>query len=194
MNSRLAGLPSWWWLLCWLGLAGLGALFAAPIEAQEAPVTPPASAPVAGCAADLRLTLMTPLDFGDVRIPPGRRGYVYLDANGAVSHSPWVLLRRDPAPGELQLCGRADQRLAIIVNHPEPEMAASGGTPVARRLQDIALKGRGIHLQRVAPDRWEGRLGPEGRARVRLGATLYLESGGRHGAASASISLEVVPL
>lgn len=141
-----------------------------------------------------RLTVIHPLDFGDIRVLSGATGYLHVDPDGGVSQSSRVLVAREPAPGELMVCGRADQRVQIRLNQPSAELTAGGRRPVARQLENITLSGSGIHLSRVGPERWETRLPANGRARIRVGATLHLRDAGQHGTAGTSISLDVEPL
>ncbi len=141
-----------------------------------------------------RLSLVHSLDFGDVRVPPGVAGYLRVDPEGGVSQANTVLLVRDPTPGEMRLCGLADQRIQIRLDQPSMALTAGGRPPVAQQLGDITLSGHGVHLTRVATGRWETRLPASGRATIRIGATLHLGGSGQHGPAGTNISLDVEPL
>lgn len=141
-----------------------------------------------------RLTLVHSLDFGDVRVPTGTTGFLRIDPEGTVSQANTVLLVQNPTPGEMLLCGLADQRIQIRLDQPSVALTAGGRPPVAQQLDDITLSGQGIHLSRVGAGRWETRLPASGRATVRIGATLHLGGSGQHGPAGTNISLDVEPL
>lgn len=169
--------------LLWIGLStGLWAIEASGENIRAENCDPP------------RLTLVHSLDFGDVRVPTGATGYLRIDPEGAVNQANTVLLVRDPTPGEMLLCGLADQRLQIRLDQPSVALTAGGRPPVAQQLDDITLSGHDVHLTRVGAGRWETRLPASGRATIKIGATLHLGGSGQHGSAGTNIALDVEPL
>ena len=147
---------------------------------------------VLGCGSVPELRYLRPLDFGDIRIPDRQSGYLTVTPRGAYVNSTNVLVTREPLAGELALCGPAEQPVAITVEQPQVAMGIDGGRPVAREIKEISIEADGMRLQRTEPGRWEGTLGPTGRATVRLGATVYFSAAGKHGTAGAEIDINVV--
>ena len=141
-----------------------------------------------------RLTVIHPLDFGDVRVPYGVTSYLYIDPDASVRQGDAVLIVRDPTPGEVLVCGQSDQRVQIRLSQPSVELTSGGRRPVAQLLENVVLAGEGTRWSQVMPGLWEGRLPASGRARVTIGGTLRLRGVGQHGAAGTNIVLEVEPL
>lgn len=152
----------------------------------------PLSPTVAGCAAVPTLRAEQALDLGDVRIQRDRDGYLSVSPRGEVVNAVSVMVRREPMPAMLSLCGQAEQDVAILVQQPSLRLSMPGADPVAREVRDIRVEGQGIALQKVEDGRWEGRLGPTGRATILVGATVYFSATGKHGTAGADIEIDVV--
>lgn len=152
----------------------------------------PLSPTVAGCAAVPTLRAEQALDLGDVRIQRDRDGYLSVSPRGEVVNAVSVMVRREPMPAMLSLCGQAEQDVAILVQQPSLRLSMPGADPVAREVRDIRVEGQGIALQKVEDGRWEGRLGPTGRASILVGATVYFSATGKHGTAGADIEIDVV--
>ena len=168
---------------------------AVPSTAPTAPTAPSPQDVRAGtaCAAFPSLHGVQALDLGDVRIQRGRDGYLSVSPRGEVVSAVSVMVRRAPLPAELELCGDANQDIAILIQQPSLRLAAASGQPVAREVRDLRVEADGMALHKVAEGRWEGRLGPTGRARVRVGATVYFSASGTHGSAGADLDIDVVP-
>jgi hypothetical protein len=177
-----------------VAMAALAAwLLAANVAADDPmPPMPETGQAAPDCADGPRLERVQALEFGSLRIPTGEAGYVSVAADGSYGHSTNLLLVREPVPGELELCGLPDQEIALLIDQPTQPMQLAGLTPVARRASEFTIRANGIELARVDTGRWEGRLGSAGQARIRVGATLYLEPGGAHGTPSADLSIEVI--
>lgn len=145
-----------------------------------------------GCAVVPELQTVRPLDFGDTRIVAGHSGFLMVSPRGEVAHAASVLVYRMPQPAELSLCGDPHQDIAIVIEQPSLNLHSASGYPIAREVTHIKVEGSGIALTRTEPGRWEGRLSESGRAKVLVGATLYLSANGTHGTAGADISIDVV--
>lgn len=178
-----------------------GVLAARALAAGDATTSGPAAAPgalqplsptVAGCAAVPTLRAEQALDMGDVRIQRDRDGYLSVSPRGEVVNAVSVMVRREPMPAMISLCGQAEQDVAILVQQPSLRLSMPGADPVARDVRDIRVEGQGIALQKVEDGRWEGRLGPTGRATILVGATVYFSATGKHGTAGADIEIDVV--
>lgn len=172
--------------------AAAGTTPTAPATVVAPETLAPLNAAVAGCAAVPSLRAEQPLDLGDVRIQRDRDGYLSVSPRGEVINAVSVMVRREPMPAMLSLCGAAEQDVAILIQQPSLRLSMPGANPVAREVRDIRVEGQGIALQKVEDGRWEGRLGPTGRATILVGATVYFSATGKHGTAGADIEIDVV--
>jgi hypothetical protein len=145
------------------------------------------------CGPAVQLRILRALDLGDIRLPPGSRGYVAVSPDGLPLNSPGVLVRRPPSPGEVEICGLPNQDIALGVGSTVLELQTPQGPSVARDVTTFDLRGDGITLRRIGQGRWEGRLGASGRGRIRIGATANITADGRHGTASSQLWIDVVP-
>jgi hypothetical protein len=148
---------------------------------------------ISACDQNLELRSLRPLDFGDVRIKAMQSGFVSVLPDGSVIKSGNVVVRRDPGPGEMEVCGEPGQRVAVVVRTPDSQAYMAQGRPAATQVSQFVIKGQGFQLERIDAERWEGQLGPSGRARLLVGATLMFEGSGLHGALISSASIDVEP-
>jgi len=145
------------------------------------------------CTGEPQLRLLRGLDFGDVRLAPGASGYVTVMPDGVVLNSGDVLVARAPVPGEMEICGAPDLDIAILIESPEIGLSEEGARTAARNAGGFLVDSSDMTLDRAEPGRWEGRLGPSGRAVLRFGATMFLDDNGIHGAAAGAAVIDVVP-
>jgi hypothetical protein len=138
--------------------------------------------------------MLRPLDLGDLRLQAAKGGYLGVAPDGAIANANEVLVRQRPEPGELELCGRALQRVAITIEASEMAFLDTQNRPTGRKVERIVMQGRGMRLERVAHDRWEGELGPTGRATILVGATAQLNPGLRQGPSQARLNIDVQAL
>jgi hypothetical protein len=155
----------------------------------------PEPVPHTSSACDRRLELRTlsPLDFGDVRIKAQQSGFVSVRPDGSVIKSDNVVVRRDPVAGEMEVCGEPGQRVAVMVRTPEAQTSLPQGRAAATQVSQFVIDSAGLQLERIDAERWEGQLGPSGRARLRVGATLVFQGNGVHGGLTSSVSIDVEP-
>jgi hypothetical protein len=185
----------------YVSLAGLLALLlcapenGALAQTEETPSidSAPGLATPGFCDGEPQLRLLRGLDFGDVRLASGAAGYITVMPDGVVLHSGDVLVVREPLPGEMEICSAPDLDIAILVESPELELLEGGAQRAARSAGRFLVDSHDIALDRAEPGRWEGRLGPSGRAIIRIGATLDIDSNHTHGNAAGAISIDVVP-
>lgn len=173
----------------WLSTTSLAAmllLLAGKLHGQDAP-----DSGVDGCAAEPELRLLRELHFGDLRVQPREDGYVTVTPQGDVLAAGTVLVRSEPQPGELALCGPAYAAVVLEIAAPETTLDGEAGPPVARILKEIVLGGEGMDLERRGPGIWRGELPESGQAVIRLGGTLELHGGGSHGMANAALVVNV---
>lgn len=148
---------------------------------------PPLAASPLDCEKYPTITMLHALDFGDLRISPNIDGYITVDPRGLAANSASVLVRRDPLPADLAICGTPNKPLTIRINQPTLSLATGAGTSVAKVVKNFTVSGDGVTLQNTAPGQWDGLLGNTGRATIHVGATLLLGAGGNQGVASADI-------
>jgi hypothetical protein len=129
------------------------------------------------CEEALQLRAVQPLVLGTVLWSKSKEsGFVAVTAEGDVLKSDELIVKKQPAQAELALCGAPNQAIVLVLAQPSYAMKTASGQVVGE-LSQFSLKGRGVELERIDEERWEGRLGPSGRALIQVGASAQLKPG-----------------
>jgi hypothetical protein len=146
----------------------------------------------ARCNQKLQLRTIHPLDFGDVRLRAQESGFVSVSTDGILLRSDNVLVRHDPTAALVDVCGKPNQDVVIVLKTPEVLVQAHLGDPAAKHVNRFVIKGMGMKLESKGGERWEGKLGSSGRASLLMGATLAFQPNGVQGPFVSSIALSVL--
>lgn len=149
------------WLRCLTAVIGLMA--AAPYA-------------LASCAGEMRIVATSPLTFGIVSTAR-EGGVVVVSPNGAVATLGGVGAGPGAHPGTIQFCGPPGAAFHLFLDTAEPEVAAGLGSRRRQTVRNLEILARGAELYPAAAGQWNGRLGPGGRADLRIGATLTIPPG-----------------
>lgn len=144
------------------------------------------------CNQKLQLRTLHALDLGDVRVRAQESGFVSVATDGVVLRSDNVLVRHHPNAALVEVCGRPNQPVIIVLKTPEVLVQAHLGDPAAKHVNRFVIKGQGMQLESMGGGRWEGKLGPSGRASLLMGATLAFQPNGVQGPFVSSVSLSVL--
>lgn len=145
------------------------------------------------CEELVQLRAVQPLVLGTVMFSQRlEAGFVAVTPQGDVLKSDELILKKQAAQAELVLCGAPLQEVVLLLAQPSYPMKDAGGK-VLGELGRFTLKGRGIDLERVDAERWEGRLGPSGRAEIQVGATAQLRSFSNPGVLMTEVVLKATP-
>jgi hypothetical protein len=141
------------------------------------------------CEESVQVRALQPLAFGTILLSNKvSSGFVSVTPDGDVVKSDDLIVKSEPVQAELELCGPPNTDVVIVMAQPSYRMEFEAGQQ-AGELNRFTIKGRGIALERIDEERWEGRLGPSGRARILVGATANLRPGDRRGTITTQVSV-----
>jgi hypothetical protein len=150
------------------------------------------SGALADCASELRIVSVTPLSFGTVATAT-EGGVVVVGANGAMATLGGVGAGPGAQPGSIQLCGPAGARFLLLFEPAELNIAAEHGTHRPHMVRNLEVLARGAEIHPAAAGQWNGRLGPSGRADIRVGGTLTVPPRQIHDSFVAPFRIAVIP-
>lgn len=150
------------------------------------------SGALAECAGELRIVRTDPLSFGIVPATPDG-GVVVVSPRGSVATLGGVGAGTGAEPGSIEVCGPSGARFLLLFEPAVLDIAAErkGQRPhIVRNLEVVA---RGAQIHPAAPGQWNGRLGPSGRADIRVGGTLTVPPRQVHDTFAAQFGIAVIP-
>jgi hypothetical protein len=144
------------------------------------------------CSQSLQLRTINGMDFGDVRVRAQESGFVSVATDGAVLKSDNVLVRHDPTAAVIDVCGKPNQAMTIVIKTAEVAVKVLEGDRTTKRINRFVIKGQGMTLEYLGAERWEGKLGASGRATLLVGATLVFKANSLQGTFVSNVALFIL--
>lgn len=149
------------------------------------------SGSLADCATELRIVSTSPLSFGTIATAE-EGGVVVVGPNGAVATLGGVGAGPGAQPGSIQVCGPAGARFLLLFEPAELNIAPQQGVHRPHMIRNLEVIARGAEIHPAATGQWDGRLGPGGRADIRVGGTLTIPPRQRHDNFAAPFRIAVI--